>query len=411
MKIGVLGAGISGLSLSKLLGPYHQVEILESNSKIGGIARTRNINGVAYHLTGGHCFNSKHPEVLNFVFNDVLPKEKWNLISRKAAIQFQNNIIPYPIEYSIKDIYKFNPNLAIDIVNDFISTVDNQNFENLEQWFRIKFGHTLAENYFIPYNCKIWNIHPSEMSHVWVKDKLPIPDKNSFIRNFFEQQSDYMSHYTFYYPQNNHLNTFIESLAKDSSITINYKVEQIKYDNKNHNWVINNDKTYDLIISTIPLNVIPSLILNCPQNIIEAAEKLKYNKVTTMIWESLKTENTWTYIPKKNSIFHRYIHISNFSNSKKNYTITEAIGEKSFLEMEECGKNDPFLVKPLDYHVSNHAYVVFDQNYNESKLIVKEYLEKIGLFTLGRFGEWEYYNMDICIKKSIDLANFIRNNF
>nr|WP_294895775.1 NAD(P)-binding protein [uncultured Pedobacter sp.] len=411
MKIGIVGAGVSGLSIAKLLSAYYRVEILESNDVVGGIARTKNINGVPYHPVGGHCFNSKYPEVLDFVFKEVLAKENWNVIKRKSAIQFQNHLIPYPIEYSVKEIFKFDQTLAINIVRDFLDTDKQQDYRNLDEWFRGKFGDALAENYFIPYNHKIWNLHPAEMNHTWVKDKLPVPDKESFIKNFFEHQRDEMSHYTFYYPKGNHLNTFIEGLASNLDIKLNYQVQQIKKNKEKSKWVINNEKEYDIIISTIPLNIIPSLISDCPKQVLDDAKKLKYNKVSTMLWESHETENTWTYIPKKDSIFHRYIHISNFSNSEKNHTITESIGERTFSEMEECGKKDPFLIKPLDFNISNHAYVVFDQNYDDCKFTVKKYLEQIGIYTLGRFGEWEYYNMDICIKKSLELSEFIKEKY
>lgn len=411
MRIGVLGAGISGLSIAKLLSPNHDVEVLEQNSFIGGIARTKNINGIAYHPIGGHCFNSKYPEVLDFVFKEVLPKENWHSVKRKAVIRFKNHIIPYPIEYSINEIFKFDNNLAIDIAKDFLSTNENSQPENLEEWFRVKFGNTLSDHYFIPYNHKIWNNHPKKMSYEWVKDKLPIPNKDSFIRNFFEKQNDEMAHHTFFYPKENHQNSFINALAQDLNITLNYSVKTISKLKDGFGWSINNDKEYDLIITTLPLNIVPTLVENCPADILSSAKKLKYNKVTTMFWESLPNQNTWTYIPDKNSIFHRHIHIGNFNSPNKNYTITEAIGEKTFEEMETCGGNDPSLIKPLDYNVSDHAYVVFDENYEKSKLIVKGYLDENGLMTLGRFGEWEYYNMDICIKKSLELCKLIKQKY
>ena len=113
----------------------------------------------------------------------------------------------------------------------------------------------------------------------------------------------------------------------------------------------------------------------------------------------------WSVICKENStFFHRYIHIGNFYLPRKNYTITETVGNKTYEEMVENGKKDSFLLKPLAYNVSNHAYVVFDQNYNNSVEVIKSYLSKVGIQTLGRFGEWEYYNMDICIKKAIELC-------
>ncbi|MGV3706961.1 MAG: NAD(P)-binding protein [Arcticibacter sp.] len=50
MKIAVLGAGISGLSISRLLNDQHEVHVLEKKAHAGGIARTRTVDLVSYHL-------------------------------------------------------------------------------------------------------------------------------------------------------------------------------------------------------------------------------------------------------------------------------------------------------------------------------------------------------------------------
>jgi len=409
MKIGILGAGISGLSVAKMLGNHFDVEILERATIHGGIARTKEVEGVAYHMVGGHCFNSKYPDVLDFVFNKIMPKEQWHNVQRDAVIRLQENEISYPIEYSIQQINKFDPKLALDITTDFLSANDTGHYKNLEDWFRKKFGDTLSEKYFIPYNNKIWNRHTSEMSPAWVDGKLPIPDKASFFNGLINSESDKMPHSNFYYPDTNNQNTFIDKLAEGINIELNYTVNNIRHDQASNQWLINNDRRYDLIISTLPLNILPSLIEDTPNKVLDFAGKLKFNRVTTMLWETIGTDRTWTYVPEKENFFHRYIHIGTFFTPKKNYSITEVVGEKSFDEMVQNGKKDPFLIRPVDYNVSEHAYVVFDENYDEATAAVKDYLKSINLFTLGRFGEWQYYNMDVCIKSSLDLTKEILN--
>ena len=410
MKIGILGAGISGLSFAKLAKDSFDVELLESQKIHGGIARTKEVEGITYHPVGGHCFNSKYNEVLDFVFDSVLEKEKWHMIRRNAVIKLNGNEIDYPIEYSIKQIYDFDQDLALNITKDFLSANDTSTYENLEDWFRKKFGNTLADLYFIPYNTKIWNKHPSEMSPAWVEGKLPMPDKKSFFKGLITNATDSMPHSSFFYPDTNNQNTFIDKLAEDLNIIYNYRVEKIEYNEGSKKWIINDEREYDIIINTIPLNLLPALITNTKKEIIEAANNLRYNKVSTMLWETEETDRTWTYIPEPGNFFHRYIHIGSFFEPKKNFTITEVIGEKTFEEMVENGKKDPFLLRPVDYNVSDHAYVVFDENYDRSTKDVKNYLNDIGIYTLGRFGEWQYYNMDICIKRAMDLLIQINND-
>jgi protoporphyrinogen oxidase len=408
MKIGILGAGISGLSMARLLKKDFEVEVLEKNGLPGGIARTKTVDGAPYHLVGGHCFNSKYPEVLDFVFNEVLPLDEWRKIKRKSKIQFHGQEIDYPIEFSIKQIYSFDKELALRITVDFLSSRDDSHYAHLEDWFVKKFGKTLADEYFIPYNTKIWNNDPAKMSHLWVEDKLPIPNKQDFFESLIGNSNDTMPHAEFYYPLSNNQNTFIEALAEGLTVSYNYAVNKIRFDERKNQWIVNNDRTYDLLISTLPLKEMPFLLEDTPETVKEAGEKLKYNQVSNIFWKNRLTDKTWTYIPSKDSLFHRYIHIGAYLFPLQGYSMSEVIGAHSWEEMKRSGEQDPFLLEPLDYHVSDYAYVVFDENYRTCTELIKNYLKEKQLHILGRFGEWQYYNMDVCIKKAFDLKKTLR---
>ena len=405
MKIGVLGAGISGLSIARLLNKHFNVEVLEKNELPGGIARTKEVNGIPYHLVGGHCFNSKHSDVLDFVFNEVLLLSEWQKIKRKSKIRFHQNEIDYPIEFSVKQIYQFNKELAMQITADFLNSPDNADYENLEDWFIKKFGKTLADEYFIPYNAKIWNNQPAKMSYSWVEDKLPIPNKSDFFESLIGKSQDTMSHAEFYYPKTNNQNTFIDSLAKGLNIVCNYSVRSIE--SKGNKWSVNNEKKYDLVINTLPLKEIPFLLSDTPEAIKDAGNKLRYNKISNLFCKNQVTDKTWTYIPSKDSLFHRYIHIGAYLSPLQPYSMLEVVGEHSREEMEQSARKDSFIEEVIDHNISDYAYVVFDENYNQSTQLIKDYLKEKNLYTLGRFGEWQYYNMDICIKKAIDLSTEI----
>ena len=245
-KVGILGAGITGLSVARFLQDTYEVEILEKNSVCGGIARTRDVNGIAYHTVGGHCFNSKYPEIMDFVFNQVLPRTEWNEIQRLSKIQIAGGEFMYPIEFSTKEIYHHNPELALQITSDFLSTTDNGQYSHLAEWFTKKFGKTLADLYFIPYNTKIWHMNPYEMDPQWVQDKLPIPDKKSFFEALIATKTDNMPHARFYYPKSNNQNTFIEALAQGINIKYNEEIHAIKYQPVTKKWIVNDCHQYDI---------------------------------------------------------------------------------------------------------------------------------------------------------------------
>lgn len=412
MKIGIIGGGITGLSIAQLLHKDFDVQILEKENYYGGIAHTKSINGITYHTVGGHCFNSKHKDVLDFVFSKVLPQSEWREIKRISKIQIQDFEIDYPIEFSVKQIHKFNPQLAIKIAVDFLNSKDDGHYENLECWFRKKFGETLANIYFIPYNSKLWGINSINMNCEWVKDKLPIPTKEMFLNGLISEMVDSMPHSIFYYPASNNMKSFIDALAKNINIKNNTNVTNIRFSKVSKKWILNDIFEYDILINTSPLNELPIKLENVPDCIIEAAKKLKYNSISTVLWKTAQTNKTWTYLPDPNNIFHRYIHIGNYFYPQTPYSISETQGKIDYNKLVSQDKNkNSFLIEAIDYHQSEHAYVLFDKNYANNRMKIKDYLKELELYSIGRFGDWEYYNMDICIKQSIELAKKIKRNY
>lgn len=410
-KIGIIGAGVSGLSLGRFLKDTFNVEILESKGVVGGIARTRKVGNITYHQVGGHCFNSKYKDVLDFVFKHVLPLEQWRLVKRKSMIRLLDYEIPYPIEFSMKEIYSHDPNLAIRMTADFLNANDDCAYGNLDDWFRKKFGNSLAQEYFIPYNTKIWNVAPSKMNPEWVEGKLPMPNKASFFESLIGKSEDSMPHSSFYYPKSNDMNTFIDALSQGLNVVCNYRVSSICYNEDTNKWIINNEKEFDLILNTSPIDRLPFIIAHAPDKVLDAAKLLKYNKISNVLWKTRLTDKTWTYLPNPSIRFHRYIHVGAYFNPISPYSISEAVGAVEYKDLIAEANKDPFLEEPLAYNQSEHAYVVFDENYDYALDIVKSYLKSIGMPTVGRFGEWQYYNMDVCIHQSMDLAKSIIKDY
>ena len=413
MKIGILGAGVSGLSIARLLKDDFEVEVLEKESVVGGIARTKDVDGIAYHINGGHCFDSKYEDVKDFVFNKVLLKSEWNLIKRETRIYFRDKWISYPIEFSVKQINDIDSKLAFDITLEMLNA-SYEKGKNLEEWFINHFGPTLAREYFIPYNTKIWGIEPKNMDSVWTIDdkqmKLPVPDKVRFFESLFGSVNDGMAHQNFYYPKTNNQNTFIEAIGDGVKVILNYPVKKIEKNARK--WVINGEKEYDLIINTSPLDLFIGFLDNVANNVQECFDKLKYNKVSNALWETDGSlDVTWAYIPVPDIGIHRLSNTGFVVTPKKNYCVTESIGVRDIDYFEKEGGKLPFLKRIVGHNITDHAYVLFDLNYKESKEKAIKYLDSLGIISHGRFGEWEYYNMDVCIKRSIDLAEKIKEKY
>ena len=65
MKIGILGGGLSGLSLANLL--RHDFKILEKERECGGLCRTMQDQEFTFDYGGCHILFSKAVEAFNFM--------------------------------------------------------------------------------------------------------------------------------------------------------------------------------------------------------------------------------------------------------------------------------------------------------------------------------------------------------
>ena len=67
MKIAILGGGISGVALARMLAADgHRVVVLEKAERPGGLCKSRSASGFTFDEAGGHILFSKDKRVLQW---------------------------------------------------------------------------------------------------------------------------------------------------------------------------------------------------------------------------------------------------------------------------------------------------------------------------------------------------------
>ena len=90
MRIAVLGGGMSGLSVARILQEKgHECHVFEARDKLGGLCRTKLIDGFVYDFGGGHILHSRNNEILEYILNAV-GKDKWNKHVRNTKVTMLN---------------------------------------------------------------------------------------------------------------------------------------------------------------------------------------------------------------------------------------------------------------------------------------------------------------------------------
>ena len=176
MKTAVIGAGISGLSIARMLSAHDEVKVFESKEAPGGLCKCTEVQGNLYHLTGGHCFNSKRRDVLDWFWAQKPDSiEHYAKVQRNAAVALEDNlVVQYPIE---NHIYQMPSELQKQIIADLLqmSAAGSVEVTNFDEFLINRFGETLYKLYFAPYNEKIWQRSLKDVPISCLEGILPMP--------------------------------------------------------------------------------------------------------------------------------------------------------------------------------------------------------------------------------------------
>lgn len=435
MNFTILGGGLSALSLAYFLQNNEKIKkitILEKSDKAGGICRTYEKNGIQYDV-GPHIIFSKDKEILDLM-NELLAENN-EKHRRSNRIIHKKKFVQYPFENDLSKL----PQEDIDYcVNGFIhNPYEHYEAKNMLQFFLKTFGEGITNTYLRPYNEKIWKFDPAFMDTQMV-ERIPKPPKEDIIRSAKGETIDgYLHQLYFTYPKNGGtealIKAFISKLNDKVEIITKAEVKEVK--KCNHGFEIttsNGEFKADNLVSTMPVNEFIHLYKSNSKSdaIVQTADKLRYNSIAICIINVKKDyagENYAFMIADKNVRFHRLskldfmgngYHINgtatymaeityrkndlNDKSSDANLTNAVIDGLKAigFIDSE----ND---VNFTDLKRFEYAYVIYDLDHRKNMDNIKHYLKNESVFLNGRFGSFEYLNMDAIIRQSKNLAETI----
>ena len=154
--------------------------------------------------------------------------------------------------------------------------------------------------------------------------------------------------------------------------------------------------------------------MELPDIIISAIKDLKFNSLTTVLFSCNKTDITWLYVPSHNYRSHRVGYQSALTpnacpSPNEGCAALEIIGDhfnvNSLLDRDDVLPEELGFNRIIDSQFSKYAYVIHDLNYRKNTEAIFLYFERIkGFELLGRWGTWNYKNMDLCMLDAINLV-------
>lgn len=417
----ILGAGISGLGAAYSLRQKGETPlVLEKNETYGGLCGCFTIDGFTFDRFV-HLSFAKDERVLN-IFNTSAKRiithipNPYNIYNRKwIKHPAQNNL--YPLSAEEKSL----------IINDFLSrpnNVETDKIDNYEQWLRIQFGNYFAEHFPMKYTKKYWMSEAKELETRWVGQRIYQPSVEEVIKG--SQTAD--TPVTYYakemrYPASGGYRQFFSLLAEGTDIRYGQEVMNIDTTKKTVKTSDNTTYHFTRLISTLPLNLYPSLMPGMPEDIKEAARMLKATS-GYHVSIALKTKDIppylWWYIYDEDILAARVYSPSlkspnNAPEGCSSLQMEVYCAENAFTEQElkerTVGKLIEIgIIKEEDIlftHIGFEAYanVIFDKNIYVCREKVRKYLISQGVEPIGRFGEWGYLWSDQSLLSGLNVDN------
>jgi protoporphyrinogen oxidase len=342
----------------------------------------------------------------------ILSKKHWRFNIRNAKIFFKGKYVSYPFELSLCEL---PPDDAVDCAYDFVTARQGAEPDNFADWLVWNFGKSIAESYMLPYNRKIWAYPLEQMGTSWMRGKMPIPEKKEILRalTLKDPMERKMPHSTFYYPIEGGIQAMVDAIAKPLNIRLEQPVQSIERDGAG--WLVNGEP-YTAVISTIPLKVLPGA-MKLPPAIEIAIAGLKYNSLTTVLVDCPPTDISWLYIPGAEYRAHRISYQSalapNAAPRGGGSGAFEIIGKRFDVDDNLLMTALPPELRAgriIDTEFTEYAYVIHDLNYRKNVSAIREYFDgSNGFYITGRWGAWNYNNMDMCMAEAFEVADKILN--
>ncbi|WP_392564223.1 FAD-dependent oxidoreductase [Orbus wheelerorum] len=406
MNVIILGGGIAGISAG-----YHLKKrcinniIFEKDPDWGGLCGNFTIDGFRFDRFVHFSFAPDESDQRLFAGNigmyEHTPFPSNYYRGYWLRHPAQNNLAPLTVDEKVK------------IIADFVTRPqkDVSEINNYDEWLRVQYGNYFAENFPFAYTRKYWGLEAKELETKWVGIRMYTPDIKQVLAGSFQTQEEcfYFAKKMFY-PKKGGFKSILNDCREGLDIRLNKKVIEINPSSKTIKFSDDTIAEYDRLISTLPLPEIIKMLPNVTENVLKAARDLRYTcgyQISLGFNRPDIAKYLWFYIYDEDILSSRVyspnlkspdnvpegcssLQAEVFFDNKAQRPSADIVLQNTInklIEMKIFDEND-LIVK--DIRFEPYANVTFVPSIYENRKIILDYLDTLGITSIGRFGKWEY---------------------
>lgn len=403
----VIGAGISGLSAGHILNGEYL--ILEKTNDLGGLSGQYQANGFAFDY-GGHYFHFQNKAAVK---EYVETFHAFKVFQRNSKIFMLNRFIPYSLQYHLA----YLPSRLLEIILQEISRPDETRTDNLEEFLLANFGKHLYGLFFRPFLLKFYLRPLTELLSGMDKGSIPVPRKEDVWRGSVEKKR-FAEGYNpvFYYPHQA-MQKFIQSYSRPLLNRIRFEEQVVRIDLRQKKLFTNKGiYAYDNLINTMPLKEFLSILDPLPPFPWQQLQHLS-TLVVNAVLARRRRHFHWLYLPENNMPFYRIGYYPGGKTTtvylEKTIAATERIDSQGIYQDMVHALHKTGMIAG-QHEILFHdlkkipvSYIVFDKHWPHLVSPALEFLRRQRIFSIGRYGSWNYSSMTDDIQMAWDTAALI----
>jgi len=425
----IIGAGLAGLSAA-----YHlktSYALFEKDSEIGGMARSAQKDGYIFDYDG-HLLHFRNEYAFNLVSEllngNMAPHKRNSWIYSKGAFTrypFQANFYGLP-KSVVKDCLMGLIKARIPFTQPSPHRGEGKGEGNFENWIMKTFGEGIANHFMLSYNRKFWTIEPRDMTCEWLDGFVPVPNLEDTVTGAISDNTKpYGYNSRFWYPVKGGISELVRGFSERvRNVYVNKRAVTIDQYRREIIFEDSTIKKFKNLITTIPLPELSMLLVDMPPDVRHAFSMLRWTSIFVLnlgIKSDNLSERHWVYYPEEDLIFYRVGFPTSFSMdvapsqrvsiyAEIAYSDTKKIDKekampKAIDDLKRCGiiseESDIEVCLPIDI---KYGYALYDSNRKHAVQLIKDYLERFGIYSIGRYGSWKYMSMEDVILEGKALA-------
>lgn len=437
MRFLILGAGPCGLGAAYKLNELGMTDwqLFERSDHVGGLSASFvDDHGFTWDV-GGHVLFS-HYDHFDRVVDEALDGASYEH-QRESWVRILGTWVPYPFQNNIRHLPPAALSECLEGLNAL--TGDPRAAANFREWMDTVFGAGIVKHFMEPYNRKVWGVPLHEMAREWIGERVSVIDLARIERNIAEKIDDvnWGPNNTFKFPQKGGTGAIFNGIARrfQDRISLSHELVDVDLTARKLTFANGRHEHYDILITTIPLDIFIGLCRDVPQEVRTAASRLVHNSgliVGIGVEGERLDSKCWMYFPEGNCPFYRVTNFHNYSPwnvpdgdtsrffslmCETTYSPHKPVNRQTIVEETIQGLvNAGMLAEDeLKRIVSRYvidipySYPVPTVGRDAALAVINLFLESLGVFSRGRFGTWKYEvgNMDHSFMQGVEVVDRI----